>query len=155
MDKILQAGDVQDRAMTWDTLAYEAGLENVSARTVKNTMGSLDYHKCVACQKAYVSPHLAERRKAWAKTMLERYPNPEDWKHVRFSDEVHFSLGPQGRLMIIRRPGERHCPDCTQTEPPQKEADKKRVHAWGSIGWDFKSSLKFYEIPSNKNGKMT
>jgi hypothetical protein len=30
----------------------------------------------------------------------------------RFSDEIHFSLGPQGKLMIIRRPGERYCEKC-------------------------------------------
>ena len=31
----------------------------------------------------------------------------------------------------------------------------KRIHAWGAIGYNFKSELKFYDIPSNSNGKMT
>ncbi len=46
--------------------------------------------------------------------MLERYPNPEDWDHVRFSDEVHFGWGPQGKLRVIRKPGQRYCFDCVQ-----------------------------------------
>ena len=119
MDKILQAGDLQDRAMTWETLGYEAGLD-VSARTIQRAMGSLNYYKCVACRKTWISPDLAIRRKESAKTMLARYPKSEDWKRVRFSDEVHLSLGPMGKLMIIRRPGERHCANCTQTESPQR-----------------------------------
>ena len=57
--------------------------------------------------------------------------------------------------MIIRRPGERYCPDCIQTDPKQENTDKKRVHAWGAIGYNFKSPLVFYDIPSNSNGKMT
>jgi hypothetical protein len=140
--------------MTWETLGYEAGLD-VSARTIQRAMGTRDYHKCVACRKAWISKDLGERRKAWATTMLQRYPKPEDWKRVRFSDEVHFTLGPQGRLMIIQRPGERYCQDCIQTNPKQKDTDKKRVHAWGAIGYNFKSPLQFYDIPSNSNGKMT
>jgi hypothetical protein len=57
--------------------------------------------------------------------------------------------------MIIRRPGERYCENCIQTNPDQKDTDKKRVHAWGAIGFNFQSPLVFYDIPSNSNGKMT
>jgi hypothetical protein len=57
--------------------------------------------------------------------------------------------------MVIRRPGERYCQDCIQAEPKQKDTDQKRIHAWGAIGYGFKSPLVFYDIPSNSNGKMT
>ena len=57
--------------------------------------------------------------------------------------------------MIIQRPGERYYPDCIQTDLKQENTDKKRVHAWGAIGYNFKSPLVFYDIPSNSNGKMT
>lgn len=30
--------------------------------------------------------------------MLDRYPQPEDWYRVRFSDEAHFGYGPEGQL---------------------------------------------------------
>ena len=69
---------------------------------MRRAMGSLDYHKCVACRKAWVSDKLGQLRKNWVATMLKRYLDPDDWKYVRLSDEFYFSLGPQGRLMIIR-----------------------------------------------------
>jgi hypothetical protein len=89
--------------------------------------------------------------------MLARYPDPEDWWHVRFSDEVHFGLSPMGKLMIIRKPGERYCLNCIQEqdEPDQKAVEAKKAHAWAAVGHNFKSPLIWYDIPSNKNGKMT
>jgi hypothetical protein len=62
MGTILRNSDVQTRAMTWETLGYEAGL-HVSPRTIQRAMGSLDYHKCIACRKGWVSPELGIRRK--------------------------------------------------------------------------------------------
>jgi hypothetical protein len=39
---------------------------------------------------------------------------------------------------------------------PQKPKDEKRIHAWGAAGYDFKlKELVFYDVESNKNGKMT
>jgi hypothetical protein len=146
MEAILHNSDVQTRLMTWETLGYEVGLD-VSWRTIQRFMGRLDYHKCIACRKGWVDDKLGQKRKDWAALMLERYPTSEHWRRVRFSDEVHFSLGPQGRLMIIRRSGERYCADCIQTNPPQTDTDKKRVHVWGTIGYNFKSLLTFYDIP--------
>ena len=32
-----------------------------------------------------------------------KYPNKEDWNHVRFSDECHYQFGPQEILRIIRK----------------------------------------------------
>ena len=79
--------------MTWETLGYEAGI-TASARTIQRAMGTRDYHKCIACQKGWVSKDLGKRRIKWASTMVDRYPDLEDWKRIRFSDEVHCSLGP-------------------------------------------------------------
>ena len=89
--------------------------------------------------------------------MLARYLEPEDWWHVRFSDEVHFGLGPMGKLMIIRKLGERYCLGCIQEqrEPDKPVAEAKKAHAWAAIGHDFKSDLIFYDVPTNTNGKMT
>ena len=87
--------------------------------------------------------------------MLERYPEPKDWYHVRFSDEIHFGFGPQGKIRIIRRPGERFCPDCLQERRPPAEKDLKRLHAWAAVGYNFKSELVFYDVPGNSNGKMS
>lgn len=57
--------------------------------------------------------------------MKERYPRPKDWYRVRFSDEVNFGYDPQGKLRIIRKPGEQYCPDCIQEDKEPNEKDKK------------------------------
>ena len=87
--------------------------------------------------------------------MLARYPNPEDWDRVRFSDEVHFGWGPQHHLRIIRKPGQRYCVDCIQHSDMPKSKDEKRFHCWAAMGYDFKSDLTFYEVPGNTNGNVT
>lgn len=39
----------------------------------------------------------------------------------------------------------------------KKDKDKKqqRYHCWAAVGWIFKSELVFYEVPGNRNGKMS
>jgi hypothetical protein len=82
-------------------------------------------------------------------------PNPEDWRNVRFSDEVHCRVGPQGRLRITRKPGERYCGDCIQEQLNRDdERDWETCHIWGAVGYNFKSDLTFYNTPGNKNGKL-
>jgi hypothetical protein len=154
MEHILHNADFHGRAMTWEALGHEARLYDVSARTIQREMGCLNYHKCVACRKGWVSEKLANRRKDFAITMLERYPNIDQWKRVRFSDETHIGISPLGRVYIIRRPGERFCKNCIQLEPPD-EVIKKRIHAWAAVGWNFKSDLILYNVPGNSNGKMS
>ena len=69
----------------------------------------MEYLRYIAYRKAWVSPKLSENRITFATTILAKYPYKKDWTHVRFSDEVHFSFGPQGRTYITRKPGERYC----------------------------------------------
>ncbi|KAK4104753.1 hypothetical protein N658DRAFT_564522 [Parathielavia hyrcaniae] len=116
MEKLIWKYGFEARALTWQALAYEAGVA------------------------AEVS---------WQR------PTPQHWRDIRWSDEVHFSLGPEGRIMIIRKSGERHCPDCIQEARAPEPKHLKRLHAWAAIGWNFKSDLYFYEVPGNLNGKMS
>ena len=90
--------------------------------------------------------------------MLERYPDTDDWKNVRFSDESHFGWGQQGKMRIIRKPGERYCQKCIQPADPKGnpyQKDEKRLHAWAAIGWNFRSDLVWYEMSTNTNGKLS
>lgn len=171
MEAIIEAADVEERLMTWEALEQEAQVYNpeflasgkrskkaetlVSGRTVQRVLGRLDYHTCVACQTSWVSKNHAAQRLQFAKDMLAKYPTKYDWRRVRFSDEVHFGLGPQGKLMIIRKKGQRYCANCLQEEREPCETDKKKLHAWAAFGYNFKLDLVFYDIPSNTNGKMT
>lgn len=157
MEQILESHEFESRALTWEQLGYEAGLD-VAGRTIQRAMGTMDYHKCIACRKGWVNNRTKQRRLEWATLMLDRYPQPSDWKNIRFSDKCHFGWGQQGKLRIIRKPGERYCQDCIQEADPRgdpNQKDEKRLHTWAAIGWDFKSDMVFYEVPGNRNGKMS
>ena len=117
-------------------------------------MGTMDYQKCIACTRGWVNKRTAGKRLDWARYMLEKYPEPNDWKCVCFSDKVHFGWGPQQKLRIIRKPGQRYCIDCIQEQDEPKAKDEKQFHYWAAIGWDFKSDIHFYDT-GNRNGKMS
>ena len=87
--------------------------------------------------------------------MKERYLRPRNWHRIRFSDEVDFGYGLQGKLYIIRKPGKQYCLDCIQEVKKLNEKDKKRHHYWVAMGYNFKSDIYFYEILGNINGKMS
>jgi hypothetical protein len=87
--------------------------------------------------------------------MRKRYPKAADWYNVRFSDETHFGWGPETGVYVIRRPWERDCVDCVQEVREPKSKDVVRVHYWAAIGYNFKSPLVWYDVPSNKKGKMS
>jgi|SRR5450432_2893682 hypothetical protein len=127
MEQILENEGIEARGLTWQQLGTEVGLD-VSGRTVKRALGAMAYHKCIACKKGWVNRQTAEKRVEHARIMLERYPRPEDWHHVRFSDKVHFGWGLQGKILIIRKPGIRYCQNGIQEEAQPAEKDKKRFH---------------------------
>lgn len=58
-------------------------------------------------------------------------------------------------MHIIRQSGTRYRWDCIQHRDPPAEKDRKRLHCWAAVGYNFKSDIYFYEVPSNTNGKMT
>jgi hypothetical protein len=154
MEEILENEGIAARGLTWEQLGTEVGL-NVCGRTIKRALGTMEYHKCIACKKGWVNHGTAELRVEHAHRMLERYPRAEDWHKVRFSDEVHFGWRPQGKILIIRKPGMRYCQDCIQEEAQPAEKDKKRLQCWAAIGFNFKSDIYFYDVPGNSNGKMS
>jgi hypothetical protein len=153
-DRFLQDLGWSARSMTWSQLAEELD-SDCSGQTLKDHLGSMDYHKCIACSKGWVLEKLAKRRKEWAKVMHQKYPEPEHWRRVRFSDEVHWSVGPEGKCKIIRKPGERYCSDCIQHYlNGEDEKMNVRQQSWAAIGYNFKSDLNFHTTKS-RNGKMS
>ncbi|XPS73361.1 hypothetical protein M3J09_005509 [Ascochyta lentis] len=149
MDRIIREEGFEARKLTWQQLAWEAGLEGVTERTISRVMGNtMEYTKCIACQKSWCNTSTAKKRKEWSGVMKERYPDAEDWYHVRFLDEVHWAIRPEGSIYIICKPGERYCKDCIQycEEKDTYNKSLKRVHAWGAVGYDFKLDLTFYNI---------
>ena len=61
--------------------------------------------------------------------MLNKYPNSEDWRRVRFSDEIHFGYGLESKPRILRRPWEKTCVDCIIERRSPTEKEQKKIHA--------------------------
>lgn len=128
---------------------------NVLAVLSERQWGTMEYHKCIACRMGWVNKKTRKDRLEYATVMLQRYPNPQDWYRVRYSEEVHFGYGPQDKLHIIRKPGMRYCHSSIQENPKPAEKDRNRYHCWAAIGHDFKSDINFYEVTGITHGKMS
>ena len=184
MEEIVNDGNIRHRAVPWGELARMAGLtgkKQVHFHTVRKLMQDREYHKCIACTKQWLSDNIRLERRIFARDYIGY--SVFDWKKVRWSDEIHFGLGPEKKLRIIRRPGERFCWSCIQERgpPPEKKRKKNdkgkgkgkqqssegleatdsdddddeiRIHAWAAVGWNFKTPLIWYTT-NNKNGKMS
>ena len=126
MERILETEGIEARALTWEQLGYVALFKERWVRLIIISMFLVERAGSIRKQQRIEF--------SWATVMLENYPEPEDWHHVRFSDEVHFGWVPQGKLRIIRKPGERYCQNCIQEENEPDEKDKKRHHS--GLRWD-------------------
>ncbi|KAM0721556.1 hypothetical protein Q7P37_002481 [Cladosporium fusiforme] len=154
VEELLKEHGSWAREMTWDQLAREALNREVKGSTLRTHMHVMDYHRCIACTRRWVSKDLAQRRYDFAVRSLELRPEPEDWLDVAFSDEVHCGWGPTGKPRVIRRPGERLCKDCIRQEEEPHDKDKKRVHSWVAAHSKWKYDFVLYDA-GNSNGKMT
>jgi len=84
MEKIIWQYGFQARTLSWQSLALEASISiPISSRTIERAMGTLDYRKCIACEKGFISPYNAKRRVAAAKLALQYRPRPENWHDIR------------------------------------------------------------------------
>ena len=81
MEKILENEGLEGRSLTWIQLGFEAQIE-ASEATIRRAMGTLDYHKCLACERGWQSPTSKKNRVQSSELMLSRYPNPKDWDRV-------------------------------------------------------------------------
>ena len=156
MEQIINSHDINQGALSWQQLAVKAGLvgeKKVHFRTVRAHMLSLEYHKCIACPKNWLAPHIRAERRRFARQY--QHWKLREWQKVRFTAEIRFGLDPQEKkLSIIRRPGERYCFDCIQYNPEPAAKNKKVLHAWAAVGWNYKTPLMWYTTSDN-NGKMS
>ena len=149
MEEILKTEKVNSQGGSWQELASRAGLtgeRHVHSHTLRNMMQDLEYHRCTTCKNNWLAPHIKTGRKVFAQQYLD-WTVP-DWKFVRFSDKIHFGLGPNGKVRVLRRHGERSCVDCMQegADPiPREKKPDKLLHAWAMVGWNYKSPLYWYD----------
>lgn len=157
IEELLWSEGFEARRLTYTQLVAAAGIDKeVCSRTVRRALGTRDWRKCIACPRSFVSARHAEQREEFARKSLEIRPAKEDYRDILYSDEWHASCGDDRQVRILRKPGERYCPDCLQERPDPKLSEERfNTHFWGAIGYDFKSDLHEYRISSNNNGKMT
>lgn len=60
-DRFLQDVGWEARILTWEQLAEELSF-GVCGNTLRTHLGSMDYHKCVACTKGWVSKRSANQK---------------------------------------------------------------------------------------------
>ncbi|KAK5991759.1 hypothetical protein PT974_07793 [Cladobotryum mycophilum] len=158
MERLLWDDKYADVGLNWQGLAKEAGVEmTCNPRTLHRTMGTLLYRRCLGCGRCWTHKRNKEKRCDYARKMLREFPQVQDWRAVRFSGELHFGFGLDGRIRVHPRSGERVCESCDKVPETSWPRDVKRVHAWCAIGYGFKSELVFYEdsTSANCNGQMT
>lgn len=124
MEQILETEGIEAHLYTWEQLRFEVGLECLG-RTVQRTMGTMNYHKYIACRKGWVNKKTAKDDIDWATVMFKRYSRPEDWHKVHFSDKVYFGYVTQDKLRIIQKPDMRYCQNCIEeVQEPTKKKQK-------------------------------
>ncbi len=87
--------------------------------------------------------------------MKEKYLDEQNWFSVRFSNEMHFNYESQRKIRIIRKSSQRYCQDCFQETNESTEKHLKKKHVWASMSHNFKSDIRFYDVSSNTNEKMS
>ena len=120
-------------AINWAELVDQFGF-NFIPQTLKEHMAKRSIYTFFPCAKPWINEKPARNWLSWAKEMFSKYPSTQDWRSVRFSDEVHFGWGPQGKQLIIRRRGkmQRGHPYCIQRlETREKGSNIPKVHFWG------------------------
>ena len=96
MEKILEKDGFCARALTWEQLGYEANLD-VSGKTIRRVMGTMEYHKCLACRKGWGNEKGKKRRKEHAEYWLPLYEQPEDWDPIRLRAPGYAAYNTQAR----------------------------------------------------------
>ena len=156
MEAILWDSRYEDVNLNWSGLAREAGVETeCNARTLHRAMGTLGYRRCLTlpgigvvsagdgtvaiaggvqsrgCARSWVHKKARERRVEYAERMLEAYPQPHNWRFVRFSCELHFGFGLDGKVRLIPKTGEKFCENCQphqgQSAAPQQQEQQLQL----------------------------
>ena len=82
--------------MPWDAISWTMDFE-VSGETLQRAMwDALIYSKYYLALKEHLPERLIQKREKWAGDLYAKYPKPEDWENIRFSDEVYAGYSPEG-----------------------------------------------------------
>lgn len=74
---------------------------------------------------------------------------------MRFNNEIDFNYESEKQLRIIRQSSSRYRWDCIQHRDSSSEEDRKKLHCWTAVNYNFKSDIYLYNVSGNSNDKMT
>ncbi|KAI1353179.1 hypothetical protein F5Y01DRAFT_278081 [Xylaria sp. FL0043] len=116
MERFLKDEGWKARILPWQAFPDAAGIEYDQIPcidTIKTAMNACGWFKCVACTKFWVNSDTANVRDWFAREQLHELGlDSENYRHIRYSDEVYFKYRPEGKVNITRQRGERYCTDC-------------------------------------------
>lgn len=87
--KILENKGLKSCGLTQLQLGFEVQFDTSKA-IIKRIMGSLNYYKCLVCQRSQQSSSSKKNRVKYAKYILKRYSERENWDFVKFSNKIYF-----------------------------------------------------------------
>lgn len=93
MKYILWKKVIEVRIMAQKQLGYEVKLECIE-KTIKNTIGFMQYCKYIVCKKSWVNEKITCNRKTYVEKIKKRYPKPKNLHYMRFGHKVHLKYGP-------------------------------------------------------------
>ena len=131
---LIQRNSYDGRVLTQNKLAFKVDLP-ISGYTLQRHLSYIGYRHCIAYHKGWIDIKIATLRVKFAKEILTKYPNPTDWRKVRFSDEVYLEFGLQSRVYVTRKLGESICPNYIQYKNEPRKQDEKKVHAQRAVGY--------------------
>jgi hypothetical protein len=102
----IEKGEGDAQWLAPESVCFEMGFDINKKRTFQRAIiEETEFRRCVACRKSYMDPRNKPRRREFARKTLEERPTKEDFRDIRYSDEVHVGYGPQGRMYVYRKPG--------------------------------------------------
>ncbi|KXJ88064.1 hypothetical protein Micbo1qcDRAFT_197388 [Microdochium bolleyi] len=157
---------------------------NCTEAAIRDRMrDSFKYHTCKSTVKDGLNNSAKKARIRWVQDRLRegKYDN-DKWLKTTFSmDDVHFGFQPSLTTKVHRRPEDKYEWWTVQAEEATKKKKKLKnakntiknkekdpqgaqeledeneqtlLHAVCAVGYNFRSKLYWYTIPTNKNGKM-
>jgi len=97
LERIIQEDNFEARALIWEAIGYEAGLD-VSGDTIRKALGKWTIISISPAEKDGFQRKLLKNQVDFAIQMLSKYPKPEDWYNI-VSRRFTGGLGPKASSM--------------------------------------------------------
>lgn len=116
---------------------------SVHPQTVRNRIIDAGLNGRSARKTPFLTKQHRAKRLVYAKKLQRRFAEPDDWKHVLFTDEASVQLhGNTGKVSVWRRPHEAFQEKCTV---PTFKSSRQSLMVWSSISAGGMGTMHFCE----------